>query len=56
MVIGTETGKCKGKIDAKKEWADHLVAVARKYGCRIFSKKSSFIKSWAKKTQFKSSL
>ena len=24
VVIGTETGKCKGKIDAKKEWADHL--------------------------------
>ena len=38
VVIGTETGKCKGKIDAKKEWADHLVAVARKYGCRIFFK------------------
>ena len=38
IVIGTETGKCKGKIDAKKEWADHLVDVARKYGCKIFFK------------------
>lgn len=38
VVIGTETGKCKGKIDAKKEWVGHLVDVARKYGCRIFFK------------------
>lgn len=38
IVIETETGKCKGKIDAKKEWVDHLVDVARKCGCRIFFK------------------
>ena len=38
VVIGTETGKCKGKIDAKMEWVDHLVAIARKCGCRIFFK------------------
>lgn len=38
IVIGTETGKCKGKIDAKKEWVDYLVDVARKYGCKIFFK------------------
>lgn len=38
VVIGTETGKCKGKIDAKKEWVDYLVDVARKYDCRIFFK------------------
>ena len=44
VVIGTETGKCKGKIDAKKEWVDHLVAVARKYGCRIFFKEELVFK------------
>ncbi len=38
IVIGTETGSCKGKIDAKKEWVENLVKVARKYGCRIFFK------------------
>ena len=38
IVIGTETGKRKGKIDAKKEWVDYLVDVARKYGCKIFFK------------------
>lgn len=38
IVIGTETGKCKGKIDAKKEWVDLLVDVARKYGNKIFFK------------------
>ena len=38
IVIGTETGKCKGKIDTKKEWVDHLVAVARKCSCKIFFK------------------
>lgn len=38
IVIGTETGNCKGKIDAQKEWVDHLVEVARRYDCKIFFK------------------
>ena len=38
IVIGTETGNCKGKIDAQKEWVEKLVAVARKYKCKIFFK------------------
>ncbi len=38
IVIGTETGNCKGKIDAKKEWVESLVKVARRYGCKIFFK------------------
>ncbi|MCR4965663.1 MAG: DUF5131 family protein, partial [Bacteroidales bacterium] len=38
IVIGTETGNCKGKIDAKKEWVENLVAVAKKYDCKIFFK------------------
>lgn len=38
IVIGTETGNCKGKIDAKKQWVENLVKAARKYGCKIFFK------------------
>ena len=38
IVIGTETGNCKGKIDTKKQWVNDLVKVARRYGCKIFYK------------------
>lgn len=38
IVIGTETGNCKGKIDTKKQWVNNLVKVARRYGCKIFYK------------------
>lgn len=38
VVIGTETGNCKGKIDTKKQWVNNLVKVARRYGCKIFYK------------------
>lgn len=38
IVIGTETGNCKGKIDTKKQWVKNLVKVARRYGCKIFYK------------------
>ncbi len=38
IVIGTETGNCKGKIDTKRQWVENLVKVARKYGCKIFFK------------------
>jgi len=38
IVIGTETGNCKGRIDTKKQWVNNLVKVARRYGCKIFYK------------------
>lgn len=38
IVIGTETGNCKGKIDTEKQWVNDLVKVARRYGCKIFYK------------------
>ena len=38
IVIGTETGNCKGKIDTKKQWVNNLVKVARRNGCKIFYK------------------
>ena len=38
IVIGTETGNCKGKIDTKRQWVENLVKAARKYGCKIFFK------------------
>jgi protein gp37 len=38
IVIGTETGNCKGKIDTKKQWVNGLVKVARRYGSKIFYK------------------
>ena len=38
IVIGTETGNCKGKIDTKRQWVENLVKAARKYECKIFFK------------------
>lgn len=38
IVIGTETGNCKGKIDTKKQWVNNLVKAARRNGCKIFYK------------------
>lgn len=38
IVIGTETGKRKGKIDAKPEWVWSLTKQARTYGIPVFMK------------------
>lgn len=38
IVIGTETGKRKGKVDAKLEWVLNIVEQARKYNIPVFMK------------------
>lgn len=38
IVIGTETGKRKGKIDAKAEWVMDITKQAQKYKIPIFMK------------------
>ena len=38
VVVGTETGKRKGKIDAKPEWVLHIVEQARKNNIPVFMK------------------
>lgn len=55
IVIGTETGKCKGKIDAKRNGSIIWWLSLENTAARFSSRNSSFITSWAKKTQSKSS-
>lgn len=55
IVIGTETGKCKGKIDAKRNGSIIWWLSLENTAVRFSSRNSSFITSWAKKTQSKSS-
>ena len=38
VVIGTETGNCKGKVSTKKSWADGLSVQARALGIPVFMK------------------
>lgn len=40
MVIGTETGNCKGKIPTKKKWADNLCMQAKARGVPVFMKEA----------------
>lgn len=56
IVIGTETGKCKGKIDAKRNGLIIWLMSLENTAARFSSRNSSFITSWAKKTRSKNSL
>ena len=38
MVIGTETGRRKGKIDAKPEWVLDIASQAKAHGIPVFMK------------------
>lgn len=38
VVIGTETGNCKGKVSTEKSWADGLSVQARALGIPVFMK------------------
>lgn len=38
IVVGTETGKRKGKVDAKPEWVLHIVEQAKKHHIPVFMK------------------
>lgn len=38
IVIGTETGKRKGKVDAKPEWVLHIAAQAKAHRIPVFMK------------------
>ena len=42
IVIGTETGKRKGKIDTKPEWAFNLAKQAQKRSIPIFMKEDLY--------------
>ncbi len=42
VVVGTETGNCKGKIPTKKNWAEGLAEQARAMGIPVFMKEDLF--------------
>lgn len=40
IVLGTETGSCKGKIPSEKEWIDNLYSQAKAQGVPVFMKEA----------------